>query len=116
MAGRRKYETPEDFERMSDEYFDETPARQQTKAGWLIHMNMSRMDLHNYQNYEEFKDVVDRAMLRLEAKYELQLNELGRTADIFALKQYGWVDKQEVDSNVKGSINIISNIPRPKGE
>ena len=54
------------------------------------------------------------ALTRLEYKYELQLNEKSRPGDMFALKQYGWTDRQEVENKMSGGIEISSSIPRPK--
>jgi hypothetical protein len=36
----------------------------------------------------------------------LRLIKSGRAGDIFALKNFGWVDRQEVDQNVKGEMTI----------
>ena len=43
---------------------------------------------------------IKRAMLRIEAAYESQLAKQSCTGAIFALKNRGWTDKQEVEHSV----------------
>lgn len=42
----------------------------------------------------------------VEHSYEVDLKESGRTGTIFALKNFDWKDKTEVDQNVSGSLSI----------
>ena len=37
----------------------------------------------------------------VENSYEMSLRENGRTGDIFALKNFGWRDKMEVENNAE---------------
>lgn len=108
-----QYKTPEEFEAKIDEYFDNTPIEKQTRAGLYVHLGMSKQSFANYKNYPNYSQIAEMAITRLEYKYELKLNERGGTEAIFALKQYGWSDKQEVENKMSGGIQIVSSIPRP---
>lgn len=112
-----QYKTPEEFEARIDEYFDNTPIEKQTRAGLYLHLGMSKQTFWNYcTKYPKYQEIAEMALTRLEYKYELKLNERGGTEAIFALKQYGWADKQEVENKMSGGIEIVSSIPRPKEE
>lgn len=112
-----QYKTPEEFEAKIDEYFDNTSIEGQTRAGLYLHLGMSKQTFWNYcTKYPKYQEIAEMALTRLEYKYELKLNERGGTEAIFALKQYGWADKQEVENKMSGGIEIISSIPRPKEE
>ena len=76
----------------------------------------SRKQLDTYASRsEEFKEVVDRARLYIESQYENALNDGSNPAGaIFALKNMGWSDKQEVvhSGGVESTVNYVANIPK----
>lgn len=43
-----------------------------------------------------YKDIIKKARTKIEQIYEENLQVSGNSANIFALKNFGWVDKQEV--------------------
>lgn len=119
MAQRLKkaFEKPEDFEEKVEEYFDNTPMGDQTRAGLCVYLGITTRTLKNYKDGtqgQEFADIAAFACTRLEMKYEDALNKKNNpTGPIFALKQYEWRDNQDVD--VKGSgFEIVCNVPRPE--
>lgn len=62
----------------------------------------SRQSFHDYSKNEEFSYTIKRARLRVEFEYEKSLNNSKNpTAQIFALKNLGWVDRQEIDQVVR---------------
>jgi hypothetical protein len=57
----------------------------------------SRQSFHDYKERPEFSYAIKRARLRIENEYEKMLYRQSPTGSIFALKNLGWVDKQEVE-------------------
>jgi hypothetical protein len=115
MAGRPpKYKTPEEMQIAIDKYFLGCEANNvpYTITGLAYALDMTRDQLIKYERKDAFTDTIKKAKLKVENGYELRLIASGRAGDIFALKQFGWSDKQEVDQNVKGemSINITGQV------
>ena len=93
----RKWEKPEELIEVLNKYFEETPVEELTVTGLALATGTSRQLLIDYQKRPEFKDVVNEAKLIIENAYEISLRKYGRSGDIFALKNFGWVDKQEME-------------------
>lgn len=112
----KKYDDPKVFMEKAEEYFEVTPTRDQTKADFCVYMGISTALLSKYKSGgqgEEFKEISEWVYTRLERKWEADLNyKANPTGPIFALKQYGWRDNQEVEAKVTG-FDIICNVPRP---
>ena len=96
MARRLKY-TPKQLQELIDGYFAQTPIEDVTLTGLCLHIGTSRRGLDNYLAREDFREIVTMAKARVEHAYELALRHQGGTANIFALKNFGWKDKQEID-------------------
>lgn len=112
------YETAEDLMKKVEEYFDKTPVQDQTRAGLCVFLGITRSTFHNWYKGvtrgDDFRDVCEWANTRLENKYELDLNHKNNpTGPIFALKQYGWKDSQEIEAKATG-FEIVCNVPRPE--
>ena len=56
-----------------------------------------RQSLQDYKAKKQFSFPIKRAMTRIEQEYENQLFERNPSGAIFALKNFGWRDKTEVD-------------------
>jgi len=56
-----------------------------------------RQSLQDYKKRPKFSFPIKRAMTRIEQGYENQLFERNPAGAIFALKNFGWKDKSEVD-------------------
>ena len=115
MAGGRprKIESPEEMDRLVDEYVgecigDEKPI---TLLGMILHLGLnSRQSLDEYMSYDGFSDSVKRAKAIVEHEYEIRLIEGGGAGAIFALKNFGWKDKQEIEHTVdESTANRILN-------
>lgn len=67
----------------------------------------SRQSFYDYEKNGEFSYTIKRARLSIEQSYEEALLSKNSTGAIFALKNFGWKDKTEVDTNLtlKGSIS-----------
>jgi len=93
----RKWEKPEDLIAVLNKYFEETPMEEYTITGLALATGTSRQLLMDYQSRPEFKEIVNEAKLIIENAYEISLRKHGRSGDIFALKNFGWTDRQEAD-------------------
>lgn len=103
-----KWETPEELISLINIYLEVTPIEEYTVTGLCLSIWASKQLLLDYEKRVWFTEIVKEAKLIVENSYELSLRKNGRTWDIFALKNFWWVDKQEIDSNHSGSISIWS--------
>lgn len=107
-AGRpRLLSSPEEFEDRAESYFAEREAadRPITITGLALAVGLSgREALAEYGRRPEYSDVVKRAKSRVEAGYEERLAATAAAGSIFALKNFGWTDRQDV--NVNGGLSI----------
>jgi len=72
----------------------------------------SRQSFYAYEQKEEFSYTIKRARLLIERSYELKLQDKSYSGAIFALKNMGWTDRQEIDHTSGGeaigfSIDIV---------
>lgn len=82
-----------------DAYFSERLANDKpiSITGLALHLGCYRETLTNYQERDEFFDTVKTAKQRVEQFYEERLPFQNATGPIFALKNFGWHDKQDVN-------------------
>lgn len=113
MAFERKFEDAKEFSDNVDAYFMATPVEELGRAGLCVFLGISKETLNKLSKQPNFDEVVRMALTRIEKKYEVDLTAKGRASEVFALKQYGWADKSEAEIKGTGSIEIITNIPRP---
>ena len=115
MAGRPPlYDSPQEMQSAIDLYF--ATEQKPTITGLAINLGFeSRQSFYDYEEREEFSYIVKKARLKVENGYEKQLYENSCTGAIFALKNMGWKDKQEVEQS--GSLgltwNEVRNYERP---
>jgi hypothetical protein len=100
MGRPLKWETPEIMQTAIDTYFKETPQSRWTITGLAMALDTDRQTLINYSEREEFFDTIRRAKIKIENVYEMDLRERGHIGNIFALKNFGWKDKTEVDATI----------------
>jgi len=121
MGRPPKYKTAEELQKKIDEYFAsglrkipfpigkgdaqtiieiELP----TITGLVLHCEFcSRQAFYDYEKKEEFKYTIKKARTRIEQHYEEELLISRNSAGpIFALKNLGWSDKQEIDHTTAG--------------
>ena len=113
-AGRPPiWSDPEAFAESVEEYF--TNEVEITWTGLALHLGFeSRSSLNDYLKKPEFSYPIKKALLRIENNYEKgMLKAKNPTAYIFALKNFGWADKQEIDQKTEhsGAINITWQDP-----
>jgi len=97
-----KFETPEILDEKIQSYFKECDDKEipYTITGLAMALDTDRITLINYEEKPEFINTVKRAKTKIENAYEMRLIEKGRSGDIFALKNFDWTDRQEVDNTV----------------
>jgi len=92
------YTNKEELQTEIDRYFEETPNDEIAITGLALFLWFtSRQALINYQNKDEYFDTIKRAKMRVELAYEKRLIARGNGWDVFALKNFDWTDKQEID-------------------
>jgi hypothetical protein len=95
-----KFKTLVELQSMIDAYFASTPPEEVTITGLALALDTSRETLMDYENRDGFSDTIKRAKLRVQLEYEKDLRRKGRSGDIFALKNFGWSDRQQYEHNV----------------
>lgn len=97
-AGRPpKYETPEELQSAIDAYFDD-PECDYTITGLVLKLGFcNRASFYDYEKVDEFSDTIKTARTRIEASYERDLRGKAFPGAIFALKNFGWTDKQTIE-------------------
>ena len=102
MNGRPPiWSDPIEFENAVDAYFKDNEVV--TWTGLTIHLGFeSRQSLEDYKKKEGFSYPIKKALLRIENKYEIAIEGRSPAGAIFALKNFGWKDKQELVHTTKG--------------
>lgn len=92
-----------------------------TITGLAYHLGFSsRQSFYDYENEDKFSYTIKRARLVIEIEYEGQLQVGNTTGAIFALKNFGWKDKTEIDHKNDGGkfkaekVNIVFKSKKPK--
>lgn len=105
MAGGRplKYQTLKELETLIEAYFKLCKKNiiPYTITGLGLAIGLSRQQIIEYSNRDEFHDAIKEAKQRIENDYEISLRMRGSAGDIFGLKNFGWRDKQEVEQTGK---------------
>lgn len=100
MARPRLIQSPEEAEERADAYFaqcvaDEKPV---TITGLALALGLSsRQSLIEYESREEFSDTIKSLKAYVEQCYEERLASGAAAGAIFALKNFGWTDKQTIE-------------------
>lgn len=76
-------------------------------SGLALAIGISPNTLRNYQQRDEYSDVVLQARAIIESYYEESLNSRNRaTGAIFALKQLGWSDNIDLNLTTTGVVEV----------
>jgi hypothetical protein len=68
-----------------------------TITGLALYLGFeSRQSFYDYEKREGYSYIIKRARMRVENAYEHRLDSKNPTGPIFALKNMGWTDRQEV--------------------
>lgn len=91
-----KWEDPELFAKSVELYFE--TEKQPTWTGLALHLGFeSRQSLEDYKKRPGFLTPIKKALLRIENQYEKGLFGKNPAGSIFALKNFKWHDKQEIE-------------------
>ena len=95
------FKSPKDMQDLINDYFNSVEKETDlTITGLVLHLGFeSRQSFYDYEKKENYSYTIRTARLRIENSYEKSLRKDGRTGDIFALKNFGWKDKSEIDLN-----------------
>ena len=83
-----------------EEYFDLIKSEKipPTITGLALHLGFAdRRSIYEYEGKPQFTLAIKKARLRIERVYEQNLHGTAPTGSIFALKNFGWRDKHEVE-------------------
>ncbi|WP_299081129.1 terminase small subunit [uncultured Fretibacterium sp.] len=103
----RKIKSVRQFEERAEAYFGECETKREPAllTGLILALGLSsRSALDEYAQRPEFADSVKKAKLRIEMEYEKALHGRSPTGPIFALKNFGWTDKQDVE--LSGGVKV----------
>jgi hypothetical protein len=102
-----KYKTPEEMQIAIDEYFEKQI--KPTICGLCLQLGFTdRHALLNYEKRDKFYTTIKNTKMRIQQYYEEHLVKPNNSGAIFALKQFRWTDKQ--DLNIKGNITLSQAI------
>jgi DNA-binding XRE family transcriptional regulator len=106
-----KFKSVKDLQKDVDRYFAKCDLTDKpyTITGLALFLGTSRQTLINYESggvYAKFFDTIKTAKTRVENYAEEKLFGNNATGPIFALKNFGWKDKKEVDQNTNMTVNI----------
>ena len=105
MGRPPKYKTAAELQEKIDEYFVvvEASGDKVTITGLILACDFeSRQAFYRLEKNDELSYTIKRAHLQVENHYETMLQGNAVTGPIFALKNLGWTDKQEIDHTSKG--------------
>lgn len=100
-AGRPPvFNSPDEMQEKIDEYFEAANVAKDrpTITGLCLHLGLeSRQSFYDYEKRDGFSYTIKRARTWIEHAYERLLVSQYSTGAIFALKNFGWSDKQEIE-------------------
>lgn len=97
-----KFKTVEELQNAIDKYFNENK-ESPTITGLALELGFaSRQSFYDYEKNKKYSYTVKRARLKIENFYESHLIGQYTSGPIFALKNFGWSDKQDVDITTGG--------------
>ena len=109
MARARIIETPEEAWEIGQGYFGKMRAEERplTVTGLALALGLSgRQSLIEYEGRPEFSDTIKALKAECEQYAEERIFSANAAGAIFALKNYGWSDKQEIDQKIAHSGHI----------
>lgn len=98
----------EEIEKIINEYFEGKEENELLVTGLALALDVDRHTLLEYGNGNRDDKsprvacLIKKAYKRIHASYEGDLRKKARSGDIFALKNFGWTDKKEIEATVTG--------------
>ncbi len=117
------FDSAEELQAEIEKYFSNPPCKPfVTKEGDTIQLPFlsitglclelgfeSRQSFYDYEKKEEFAYTIKKARMLIENEYEFQLQKGNTTGAIFALKNFGWKDKTEIEQDVTSGGKPLNN-------
>jgi hypothetical protein len=99
----RKFKNARQLQSAIDAYFASNPDHP-TMTGLALSLGFcDRQSFHDYEKHAKYSFTIKRARAEVEKFYEQKLIELKNPGGaIFALKNFNWSDKQEIDHTTRG--------------
>ena len=116
MARPRIYQNPDDLEKAVDQYIEhctETEKKPSVTGATMFLGFADKTTLYDYMGREGFTHSIKRVLTFIENAHEENLFGNSVAGSIFALKNMGWTDRQEI-AHEGGSINI--NVVKTYGD
>lgn len=113
------FKTVKELEDKINEYFEDENNRPYTITSLAVWLDCDRKTLTNYEERDKFFPTIKRAKTKIEAEIEkgALLGLYNPTFSIFNMKNnFGWQDKQEVDTIHTNRIKIINDLPSDEDE
>lgn len=107
-----KFETPEELQEEIDDYFNNIEDIKITQSGLCLHLYLTKPSFNNYLTKPGYEKIVALAKLKIEQSYENALRSQGGAGNIFALKNFGWIDKQEREYSGNPDRPLVTKIVR----
>lgn len=113
-----KWKTVDEITPLIEAYFTNTPKEERTITWLALALDTSRTTLIDYEHRGEngkvdieFTNTIKKAKDMVENSYEIDLKKKWNTWSIFALKNFDWKDKSEVDmkQDVKMNLSTMSD-------
>ena len=105
-----KYKSPLVLQQKISEYINDSTIKP-TISGLAYHLGFcSRTAFYDMEKKPDFQYTIKRARLFMESYYEGNLVGNNCTGSIFALKNFGWVDKTEHDLGDKAIKTVLDII------
>lgn len=114
-AGRPPvFKTDNDLKEKIQGYYEEIKEKKEnpTITGLALFLGFeSRQSIYDYEKKGKFSYTIKRARLKIENAYEQGLHGTASTGCIFALKNFGWTDRQDINTT-----NTTYNVELSKDE
>ena len=96
IGAPRKYKTREELEEAVEDYISQNETL--TLTGLALSLGFeSRQSIYDNEKNGEFSYTIKRARLRIENSNEKLLYSNATAGAIYALKNFGWTDKQHIE-------------------
>ncbi len=109
-----KFQSVEELEKRIDAYFKDENNKPYTITDLAVWLDCDRRTLTNYEEKDKFFPTIRKAKTKIEASIEkgALLGVFNPTFSIFNMKNnFGWQDKQEIDTTNSNRIEIINDLP-----
>lgn len=102
------FKSVEELQEKIDAYKEylETSGKPPTIAGLAYYTGIDRQTLYNYKEKDEFFGTIKRFVNWILATYEEQAVEKGNAGIIFLMKNYGYTDKQQVETTGEVTLRV----------